>query len=189
MEPRKGNASLSSWIVWLTLIVCLTKPCSSQNSDELTNLFKLVRDAKTVRIEGTLDSWMELNPGRAPMIEAITDQKEIIFSIANTFSQNQWVKLTEKNDPAQFSTASSIFDLLVTNAEGIETSFTVLAGYSIWFEKSQWEMTDESNRDIVGELAALIHSNQQDWIIKDISLEDYKKELRRLRGETKSGTK
>ena len=50
-------------------------------------------------------------------------------------------------------------------------------------------MTDESNRDIVGELAALIHSNQQDWIIKDISLEDYKKELRRLRGETKSGTK
>ena len=189
MEPRKGNASLSSWIVWLTLIVCLTKPCSSQNSDELTHLFKLVREAKTVRIEGTLDSWMELNPGRAPIIEAITDQKEIIFSIANTFSQNQWVKLTEENDPVQFSTASSIFVLFVTNAEGLETSFTVLAGYSIWFEKSQWEMTDESNGDIVGELAALIHSNRQDWAIKDISLEDYKKELRRLRGETKSGPK
>lgn len=189
MEPRKGNDSLSSWIVWLTLIVCLTKPCSSQNPDELTHLFKLVREAKTVRIDGTLDSWMELNPGRAPIIEAITDQKEIIFSIANTFSQNQWVKLTEESDPAQFSTASSIFDLSVTNAEGIETSFTVLAGYSIWFEKSQWEMTDESNGDIVGELAALIHSNRQNWTIKDTSLEDYKKELRRLRGETKSGPK
>lgn len=189
MEPRKGNASLSSWIVWLTLIVCLTTPCSSQNSDELTDIFKLVREAKTVRIEGTLDSWMELNPGRAPIIEAITDQKDIILSIANTFSQNQWVKLTEKNDPAQFSTASSIFDLSVTNTEGIETSFTVLASYSIWFEKSQWEMTDESNGDIVGELAALIHSNRQNWTIKDTSLEDYKKELRRLRGETKNGPK
>jgi len=189
MKTRSGNALLSSWMVWLMLNVCLIKPCSSQNSDELTDLFKLIREAKTVRIEGTLDSWMELNPGRAPIIEAVTDQKDIIFSIANTFSQNQWIKLTERNDPAQFSTASSIFVLVVTNSEGIETNFTVLAGYSIWHEKSQWEMTNESNGDIIGELAGLIHSNQQDWKIKDTSLEDYKKELRRLRDETKSEPK
>ena len=112
-----------------------------------------------------------------------------IYRINNAFSQNQWIKLKEKNDPAQFATASSIFVLVVTNSEGIETSFTVLAGYSIWHEKSQWEMTDESNGDIVGELASLIHSNQQDWKIKDTSLEDYKKELRRLRDETKSEPK
>ena len=92
MKTRSGNALLSSWMVWLMLNVCLIEPCSSQNSDELTDLFKLIREAKTVRIEGTLDSWMELNPGRAPMIEAVTYQKDIIFSIAINPAQRKNIK-------------------------------------------------------------------------------------------------
>jgi hypothetical protein len=173
-------------LVWLVLNLCLTTTCLSHNSDELAKLFRLFQDAKNIKIEGTLDSWMDLNPGRAPIIEATTHQKDIILSIANVFSRNQWIELMEKNAPSQFSTASSIFVVVLTNPDGIETSFTVLAGYAIWYDKKEWEMTDGSSGDIVGELANLIHENKQQWKIKDASLEDYKKELRRLRGETQN---